>query len=877
VTPPDTQLAVGPTRLIEMTNSAGSIWSKTGTLLSVFDLNVFYAAPTGYGVSDPRVLYDLSTQRWVASAFAFDSSGNSQMYLAVSETADPVANWWVYVVTKNTSGIVTDQPKLGVTTDKVVLSWNDFLKATTFGGQETWILQKATVYAGLAYNAVSFGPDTHRFSVVPTIDETPTSTAFLTYNGDLLRGTQYGGAYVGVVSITGTPDQGNVVWSETDLAIVATHIPPNALQPGGGPLLATNDDRFTSAVWQNNRMWFAGNDACSFAGDTTVRSCAKLVQVSTTAPPAVLQDIDAGVSGGYVYFPAVGLDSSDNLFVGFSQSSSSTYAGFFASGKPAANTNLTPEVPIAAGQGIYNCGTNCRTPAGAERWGDYSGAEVDPADPTTVWVAGEYMASATDSLNWGTAVASVSLTANDAYSVVSRQQYQLANSDGTTWTDIDGGNLSLTITPSVNSSAVLGGNADLWTTQPGYSQDLGLYVAEADATQYPGHIVAWKESGGFAGTFSPNAAFVQTVFSMAGGTTYHVKLQWKTNHGTGTSGEIIAAGAGPWPLGTSNFSPTTLSVRLIPVSPIMVQTAVSTQQYQLLNSDGTTWQDLDATNLALTVTPTANSLAIISGNADLWTTMPAFNQDLGIFLQESDSTQYPGNIVAWKESGGFAGTFSPNAAFVQTVLPLTANTTYHLKLRWKTNKNTNTNGEVIVAGAGPWPAGSGSFSPTRLTVQLVPAGTNPTTAVSTQQYLSTNSDGTTWQDLDATNLGLAVTPATSCLAVISGNADLWTTQPGYNQDLGIYIQEANAAQYPGNIVAWKESGGFAGTFSPNAAFVQAVFPMSGSLTYHLKLRWKTNKNTNNSGETIVAGAGPWPASTTQFSPTRLTVQLVSCS
>jgi hypothetical protein len=164
-----------------------------------------------------------------------------------------------------------------------------------------------------------------------------------------------------------------------------------------------------------------------------------------------------------------------------------------------------------------------------------------------------------------------------------------------------------------------------------------------------------------------------------------------------------------------------------------------------------------------------------------------------------------------------------------------------------------------------------------LTVQLLPAGSNPTTTVSTQQYLSTNSDGASWQDLDATKLGVIVTPATNCLALISGNADLWTTQAGFNQDLGIYVQEANATQYPGNIVAWKESGGFAGTFSPNAAFVQAVLPMSAGIIYHLKLRWKTNKSTNTSGETIVAGAGPWPASTMQFSPTRLTVQLVSCS
>jgi len=450
---------------------------------------------------------------------------------------------------------------------------------------------------------------------------------------------------------------------------------------------------------------------------------------------------------------------------------------------------------------------------------------------------------------------------------VSTQQYSLSGSDGTTWKDIDPSHLGLSVTPAADSMAVLSAGADLWTENAGYNQDLGINVN--------GSIAAWKESGGFAGTLSPNAAFVQTVFPMTGGTTYGIKLQWKANKSAGAA--VIAAGAGPWPSGSGGFSPTSVTARLIPISAASLQTAVSAQQYQLPNSDGTSWQDLDATNLALTVTPTANSVAIISGNADLWTTMAGFNQDLGIYLQESDSTQYPGNIVAWKESGGFAGTFSPNAAFVQTVLPLTANTTYHLKLRWKTNKNTTNNGEVIVAGAGPWPSGSSTFSPTRLTVQLLPAGTNPATAVSTQQYLLTNSDGTTWQDLDATNLGLTVTPATGCLAVISGNADLWTTQPGYNQDIGIYIQEANATQYPGNIIAWKESGGFAGTFSPNAAFVQAVFPMNGGTTYHVKLRWKTNKTTNNSGETIVAGAGPWPSSTTRFSPTRLTVQLLSCS
>jgi hypothetical protein len=68
--------------------------------------------------------------------------------------------------------------------------------------------------------------------------------------------------------------------------------------------------------------------------------------------------------------------------------------------------------------------------------------------------------------------------------------------------------------------------------------------------------VGWKESGGFAGTFSPNAAFVQTVIPLKGATTYTVVLEWKANHATiGTI--YAAAGAGP------AFSPTRLTARTL--------------------------------------------------------------------------------------------------------------------------------------------------------------------------------------------------------------------------------------------------------------------------------------------------------------------------
>jgi hypothetical protein len=414
---------------------------------------------------------------------------------------------------------------------------------------------------------------------------------------------------------------------------------------------------------------------------------------------------------------------------------------------------------------------------------------------------------------------------------VSNQQYTLTGSDGSTWRDLDPYQLSALIQPKVTSLAYISANADLWTAQAGYNQDLGIAIN--------GTLSAWKESGGFAGTFSPNAAYLQHVVELQAGVQYSIRLQWKTN--IPAPGATIFAGAGL----LGNFSPTRLTVHLVPKASGNLGLSSSTQ-YRLTASNGLDWQAIDPANLTATVTAPADGAFILGGNADLWTAQAGYNQDLGIAVN--------GSVVAWKESGGFAGTFSPNAAYVQAVYPVKANTPYTLDLRWKTNKPQGA--AAIFSGAGPEP---GKFSPTSLAVKFVPAAAVIDRSTS-QQYVLRNSDGRTWTDLDPA-LSYTFTPAVSCVGLILGNADLWTVNAGYNQDLGITVN--------GQVTAWKESGGFAGTFSPNAAAVQAVQPLAAGTAYTVKLQWKTNRPDPG---TIEAGAGL----ASPFSPTRLTIQLVSC-
>jgi hypothetical protein len=292
----------------------------------------------------------------------------------------------------------------------------------------------------------------------------------------------------------------------------------------------------------------------------------------------------------------------------------------------------------------------------------------------------------------------------------------------------------------------------------------------------------------------------------------------------------------------------------VPVTPVPVTNKSSTTQYKLAGSNGTTWQDVDATNLNVSFTPPAgNWLAYVSGNADLWTSGAGDNQDLGVALTGGAYPTTPGQPEAWKESGGPA-VMSPNAAFVQAPLAVLGGTPYTARLQWKANHPT---GGTIWAGAG-----NGKFSPTSIAVVLVPSPAGGAGASSTAQYPLANSDGGTWTPLDMTNLKLTLTPSANTNYLLTGNADLWTNTLGYGQDVGVMI--SGGVFGSGTLLAWQESGA-AGTLSPNAAYVFGDVPLVASTTYTVWLVWKTNHAAP--GVTIYVGAGPIG---TKFSPTWLT-------
>jgi len=420
LSPPDTQVAVGPVYVGEAVNDALTIWTRAGGLFETDDLNTLFSVPAGYRFGDPRLVYDVLSEHWFLSGWASDSGADSIVYLAVSSSSDPTAGWAVYRIT-SLAATATDQPKIGVNADKVVISWNDYNNAgTTFSGQETWVEQKSDLLAGGNVHYFSFFPDLTRFDVVPTISLTNTSTEYLTYDNTCPASASTGSgsctagvASLGVVAITGTPDD-TVAWNETDPAMSSTSDPPAAAQPSG-PSIDTGDDRVLSAVWQNGTLWATMNDACTVGGAT--RSCLRLVRAATADPPTVLEDADLGLAGNDLYDAAITLDRAGHPYVVATTSSSSVDPSVIAFARAASSGAFAQKV-LWHGSGSYAC-SFCGAGDGSDsgnRWGDYSGAAIDPTNPDDVWVAGEYGTVAGGD-DWGTAIGELTFAAPTVTSV----------------------------------------------------------------------------------------------------------------------------------------------------------------------------------------------------------------------------------------------------------------------------------------------------------------------------------------------------------------------------------------------------------------------------------------------------------------------------
>ena len=870
-TPADSTGSIGPLHYIEMVNTRVAVYDRSlGLVAGPLDLGTFVGASGGAGVGDVQIQWDQQGGRWIYVTLELYSN-DAKLAVGWSKGGDAsgltLANsdWCNFHLDTGTN--LFDYPKLGHDANFILIGANVFANGASFTGSAIVALPKpaagdtscATPSLVAAFGSLRHPSDSSlAFTPVPTNTTDASSTAYVVAVDTTLVGVWH--VSPSAVGACGTPP---CLVADGDIPItpwlqLSAGVDFQVPQPGGNPNIDALDGRLTQAV-QRSDPRAVGAEAVwtqhtvGGQGGRTVTTWFELLpgSCSSGACTAAARRQEGTISSPslYIFNGAISPTSNgDAAIIHYNTGSVQSFIDVRAQSHDAADQPgaMSGEVVLRSStvaDSDFSCFSNGGPPC---RWGDYAGASPDPTNCTTVW--GTSMLSGDVAANGGApkwVTQNFALAESSVRSAVSKQQYVLNGSDGQTWKDVDATNLTVRAAPCADSTGLISANADLFTSLVGVNQDIGLFV-DVDGTAGTSPI-AWKESGGFNGTYSPNAAYVQATFPMPAGHTYVVHLRWKANKATTLAS--IFAGAGPI---SNAYSPTRLTLHLFASAPVQ---SFAVTQPQLTGSDGVTWQPVTGVT-PLSLSPASDARVVLGGNADLWTDTAGFNQDLGITLN--------GALLAWKESGGNNGTFSPNAAFVQAVANLTGGQTYTAQLVWKTNRPSPA-ASSIFAGAGPLP-GTSSFSPTSLTAYLLPAGANPSRAVITTQPQLTSSDGVTWMPL---GVQVSLSPSGTTYALIGAGADLFTAKAGLNQDLGILVSDNGGAP---QLLAWKESGGFGGTFSPNAAFGQTVFLMTAGHTYTFSLRWKTNHAASGAGATIFAGAGPISGI---FSPTSLDVELVA--
>ena len=412
--PPDPHIAAGIQFVLERVNHKMRAINKlTGVVTTMGTPNACSGT-----IVDGQIVYDFLTNRFF-EVHASNVGILGFWCLAVTATSDPTGSWLTYYLEADLESL-PDQPTIGVDDSKVVLT------GIHGGKTEILVLNKADVLAGAAsprsqhlvasqelfwlYRAVRPTSSTTNAYLLPNLSEPIMYLPGMKVN-------ESPSSRMGMIYLRGTPGVGlgvQALGATWNLSNSRRTPPAGADQGGSAALLDLADTRPQDAVFRAGVIWVAMDGGCKPFGDPVERSCSYFDQFYVTGSPwetpffmTHQQSLVFGTYGAFYYYPAVQIDAVGNLFAVMNRSAAyyNEYPAIYATGQRFGHQGLIGPYRLRASATPYYPGVGgC-----CLRWGDYSGAALDAADPSVVWFAAEY---AIGPQEWGTWI--VRLTAADA-------------------------------------------------------------------------------------------------------------------------------------------------------------------------------------------------------------------------------------------------------------------------------------------------------------------------------------------------------------------------------------------------------------------------------------------------------------------------------
>ncbi len=413
--PPDPIHAVGPAQIVAMVNTEIAIYDKAGNRLFRQSTNgtggFFGSVGATTTVFDPWVTFDPVSQRFFALGIELTSSTKSHLYMAVStdETPTSGAEWHKYKLDfthiPDGTGLgagphFPDYPKMSVSEDAVFISGNYFAIGTGSGRYVgLTALDKTSLLNGSGATKL-YEEYFEGFTVFPLQHYDNSQTQYFAES--------VGTSTIRIHAIT------DVLTTPTrvthDLAVPEFGPPIDVPQLGGGVPADTVSERVMTGVWRNGSAWFAHPITDPAIGDQETVS--RWYEVATnnfpTADPTLIQsgNVDPG-PGLHAWSPAIAVDAAGNMAIGFSLGGPDQFLGAGYTGRldsDSLGTTTSPVFEYVSGQANYVLTDG----VGRNRWGDYSGMSIDPADDSTFWVFNQYSSS---SNKWATRIGSFQLDA----------------------------------------------------------------------------------------------------------------------------------------------------------------------------------------------------------------------------------------------------------------------------------------------------------------------------------------------------------------------------------------------------------------------------------------------------------------------------------
>ncbi len=418
--PPDTIAAAGTDRLVNVVNTAVEIFEKDGTLLDQFPLIDLFGSLTD--TFDPKVVYDQFNDRFVivtleqlgvTDILPDPSNDVSNIYVAVSQDGSPssIDDFDTIVIDALTTGPLTtgetallwaDFPGFSVSDDAVYITNNRFaVDGPGFGTPGLWIIEKGEgeggFYDGGPANVIFSDPVTEA-GLAPALASTIQPSLnfgdlpegvdnYLYANGFTFGAGVPGAPEAAIVYTVGEPfadggptfDFDIVVYPDIDLVTSALPDAPQLDSDFVG--IDTNDRRTLDVVFRDGLL-YATFTQLPFEGENADQATA-FYSVTDPLNGFALEDlVEIGgediAPGTFTFFPSIAVNSDGDIAVTFSASGPGVLAGSYLTGRQLGDEpgTLRDTIVIAEGEAPYEILDG----AGRNRWGDYTGAVVDPVD-----------------------------------------------------------------------------------------------------------------------------------------------------------------------------------------------------------------------------------------------------------------------------------------------------------------------------------------------------------------------------------------------------------------------------------------------------------------------------------------------------------------